>query len=212
MIFFIKCTTHKLEQPLDEHQHTARTTSQGAHSPTLEVWGWELPTCGPTCTSHLTEWQLVWNAQWVSVHCCGNQLDWNFQKEGNYYHSGPNCSLYNCGCFPGHVWQFRVNILFQKVHPRTTQYYAQLEKKIWPEHPWPRPGWQWARVQVFCHPNPVYILDTSHPSLYPLFEGTVTPLFQRGKPQYPKHEDLNLTLTEEHGRGPHSLPYKCGHH
>ena len=202
-----------MEQTLDEHQYTTRITSQGAHRPTLEVWGWQLPTCCPTCTSHLTVWKLGQNARWVSGHCHGNQLAWNFQREGNYNHSGSACPLCNCGCFPGHVWQFRVNILFQKLHPRTTQYYSQLEKKIWSEHTWPRPGWQWARVQIFfCHPKSVSIWDKTHPSLDPQFAGTVTPLLQRGRPQYPKHEHLNLGLMEEHEKDTHSLPYKCGHH
>ena len=195
-----------MEQPLDQHQHTIRTTSLSHHCPTFEVWGWELPKCHPTRTSHLTEWQLDENAQWGSSHCHSNQLAWNFQREGNYDHSGTNCPLYNCGCFPAHVWQYRVNILFQKLHPRTTQYYSPLEKKIWSEHPWPIPGWQWARVQVFCHPNPVYIQHTSHPSLDPRFSGKVTALFQRGKPQYPKVEELNLGLTKKHERDPHLPP------
>ena len=63
-------------------------------------------------------------------HCHGNQLAWKFHRQGNFAHSGPTCSLYNCRCFPGHVCQFRVSILFQKVQPRSTQYYSQFEKKI----------------------------------------------------------------------------------
>ena len=119
-----------MEQPLHQYQPTCRTRAQGAHHPTLEVWGWELPTCRLTCPSHLTEWQSVYNAPIASSQCHGNQLAWNFQRDGNSAHSGTTCSLYNCGCFPGHVWQFRVNLLFQSLHPRTTQYYSPFEKKV----------------------------------------------------------------------------------
>ena len=48
-----------------------------------------------------------------------NCLVSNFKKEDYSAQTGPTCSLYNCGCFPGHVWQFRVNH-FQKLHPRIT--------------------------------------------------------------------------------------------
>ena len=58
----------------------------------------------------------------------------------------------------------------------------------------------------------LYIWDTRHPSPDHLFAGIVTPLLQRGKPQYPKVEDLNLRLTEEQERDTHSQPFKCGHH
>ena len=96
----------------------------------LKCEGWELPKCHPTCTSHLTECQLFHKTQWASSHCCGNQFTWNIQREGNSAHSGPTCFLYNCGCLPGYVWQFKVNIIFQKLHPRTTQYYSNLGKII----------------------------------------------------------------------------------
>ena len=61
-------------------------------------------------------------------------------------------------------------------------------------------------MKVFCHPNPVYIWNKTNPSLNLIFAATVTTLPQRGKPQYPKHEDLNLGFMEEHERDPHSLP------
>ena len=49
------------------------------------------------------------------------------------------------------------------------------------EQPWRRSGWQWARVQVFCHPNPLYTLDTPHPSLDLRVAGTVL-LLERPPP------------------------------
>ena len=33
------------------------------------------------------------------------------------------------------------------------------------EHPWARPGWRGSRVHDFCHANPVYLWDRTHPSL-----------------------------------------------
>ena len=64
---------HLMQQPLDQYQHTSPTTAQVAHRPTLEGWRGEPPSCGPTHTSPLTEWQLDRRTPWVSSYCCGNQ-------------------------------------------------------------------------------------------------------------------------------------------
>ena len=122
-----------MEQHLEQYQYTSRTTARVAQHPTLKVWGWDLPICCPKGTSHLTEWQLWHKVQWASSHCCGNQIAWSFQSEGNSAHSGSSCSLYKCGCFPGHVWQFRVNIIFKVWIPET--HFSTLRlKRIYVSH------------------------------------------------------------------------------
>ena len=108
-----------MEQILDEYQHISRKTVQGAHRPTLKVWGWEHPTCHPTCTSQ--------SASWTSSINGHHPFALDLQREGNMAQTGPTCSLHNCGCFPEHVWPFRFNILFQNLHPRNTQYYSHFE-------------------------------------------------------------------------------------
>ena len=99
---------------------------------TLSPWGLRLIASHklPKRLPHLTVWQCGHKAQCAWCHFCGNHFSWNFQRKGNTAHSGPTCSLYNCRCFPGHVCQCRVSSLFQKVQPRSTQYYSQFEKKI----------------------------------------------------------------------------------
>lgn len=47
----------------------------------LRCEGWVLPSCCPTHTSNLTEWQLWHKAKWVSSHCHGNLLAWNVLRK-----------------------------------------------------------------------------------------------------------------------------------
>lgn len=43
-------------------------------------------------------------------------------------------------------------------------YVSELASKELSEHPWARPSWRWARVHVFCLPNPVSLWEHTHPS------------------------------------------------
>lgn len=115
-----------MEQPLDQYQHTSPTTAQVAHRPTLEGWRGEPPSCGPTHTSPLTEWQLDRRTPWVSSYCCGNQSrPGTFRGKATLPPLGPP-ALYSLVA----VSLDRVNILFQKLHPTIKQYYSLFWKDI----------------------------------------------------------------------------------
>ena len=78
---------------LHKYQHTSRKTPQVAQHPSLDEWGWQLPTSGSSHPSPLQESLLFPKAQWASLHCHGNKVAWTFQREGNSTHSGPTCSI-----------------------------------------------------------------------------------------------------------------------
>ena len=103
---------------------------RGAHHPTLKVWGWDLPTWGPSWFSPVTDWLLCHKARWVSCHCCGNQLAWTFHREGNSAKSGPTLSLSIDGSCPEHVWHYRVNMVFQTLHSWNMQYKTSFGNKM----------------------------------------------------------------------------------
>lgn len=100
--------------------------------PSSKPWGVSVrtPIYLPKCTSHLTEGQMGWIFSWDSYHCHGKLLSWIFHKEGHSKHSRPTCTPYSSGCCSEYVWQFRVNISLQKLHPRNRQCYSQFEKNM----------------------------------------------------------------------------------
>ena len=90
-----------------------------------------------SCFSHIGKYlrglahrSLGCKAWCASGYCHGNQLPWIFHREDNTPHSGANCSLHDCGSFPLQMCQFRVNTVFQYLHPRDPQYNLSSGKKI----------------------------------------------------------------------------------
>ena len=122
-------TTHLMGHPLHQYQCTSTTTAQGAHRPTLELWGWQHPKWGTTHPSFLTERLLCHKDRWVSCHCGGNQLAWTFQREGNSAHSGPTCSLHNDGSFPSMCGSSGSIFFFQILHTIIHTINSQLKHK-----------------------------------------------------------------------------------
>lgn len=88
---------------------------------------------------------------------------------------------------------------------------TELASDHWFEHTCPRPGWQWDRMQVLCHPKTDYISETTHPSLDHWFAGTESPLLQDGTLKTLKLKNLTTGLMEDHKGHPPSLPYNCRH-
>ena len=83
----------------------------------------------PTCTTHLTEWQLWHKARWGSSHCHENWLALTPRRKVTLPSLGQSAlfiivpvSLDLCG---SSGW-----IFFQKLHSSTMQYYFHLENKI----------------------------------------------------------------------------------
>ena len=64
---------------------------------------------------------------------------------------GPPTCLYNCGCFPGWVWQVRVKLFFffSKLHPEPHKITLSLKKKkkkkktknVWAKRPMSKIAW-----------------------------------------------------------------------
>ena len=125
--------------PLYPYQHNSRTKVQVALQTTLKMWGWEIPKWVQTRPCITAENVLCHRAWKASCHCHGNKPAWSSHREGN---SGPTCSPHNDGSFPKHVWQFRVNIIFQTLPTRNAQYIISFGMKIcaWK---WPTPHVTW---------------------------------------------------------------------
>ena len=78
-----------MEQPLEEYQHTSRPTSQIAHHSSLEMCWWELPTCCPTGTFNLAEWELWHKAQWAFPTAMATNWPGTFRGKAIPHTQGP---------------------------------------------------------------------------------------------------------------------------
>ena len=139
MCFLSKYTTLLMEEHLVQYQHNSRKTALGAHRPTHEVWWQELP--GATQNTPLIS-QIGFCAS--GFHGCNSIAIAN----SLYLSDGRNLWLLWSHLLTirvtlhGHVCQFRFKALFQKLHPRTTQYYSQFERNIGePKRPSSQTDW-----------------------------------------------------------------------
>ena len=78
-----------MEHPWHQYQHSSRTNAQSAQSPSLQVWGWELPILGPSITSPITERLLCHYAQWALCHCHDNHWVCTFNWKATLPTLGP---------------------------------------------------------------------------------------------------------------------------
>jgi len=96
---------------LYQYQHYSRTTPQGTHHPTLDVWG-------ETFQNRLKHAPFVTRLDGHQGITRASSWSGTLRRK-SYHTSGLNCSLHNHGII-NKVWHFRVNIVVQTLHPTNT--------------------------------------------------------------------------------------------
>ena len=93
-----------MDPPFHQLRHTSRARTHGFHLLTLNVWGWQCPTYGPSHTSFLTE--KIWYGHNISVIATSGTAP--FRRKATPHHGEPNFlyhdgSMITCVALQGRV-------------------------------------------------------------------------------------------------------------